>query len=37
MQMFIKIEDYELWNTVIKDPYVLKTMIDGKIVVKNED
>ena len=37
MQMFIKTKDYELGNIVTKCPYVPKTTIDGKTVVKNED
>ena len=37
MQMFIKIEDYELWNMVTKGPYVPMTTIDGKVVKKTED
>ena len=37
MQMFIKIEDNELWNIVIKGPYVLMITINGKVVKKTED
>ena len=35
--MFIKIEDYELWNIITKGPYVRTTTIDGKVVKKTED
>ena len=37
MQMFIKTEDYELWNIVTKGPYVPQITIDGKIVAKTEN
>jgi len=37
MQMFIKTEDYELWNIVTKGPYVPQITIDGKTVTKTED
>ena len=37
MQMFIKTEDYELWNIVTKGPYVPQITIDGKTVAKIED
>jgi len=35
--MFIKTEDYELWNTIIKGPYVPMTIVDGKTVKKAEE
>ena len=35
--MFIKTEDYELWNIITKGPYVPMTTIEGKSVKKNED
>jgi len=34
--MFIKTEDYELWNIVSKGPYVPITTIDGKVVKKTK-
>jgi len=37
MQMFIKIEDCELWNIVVKGPYIPKTTIGGKLTEKTED
>jgi len=37
MQMFIKTEDYELWNIVTKGPYISQTTVDGKTVTKTED
>jgi len=37
MQMFIKTEDYELWNIVTKGPYIPKTTVDGKLIKKTED
>ena len=37
MQMFIKNEDYELWNIVTKGPYIPMTTIDGKVVKKTEE
>ena len=37
MQMFIKTEDYELWNIVTKGPYVPQIAIDGKSVTKIEE
>ena len=37
MQMFIKTEDYELWNIVTKGPYVPQITIDGKTITKTED
>ena len=37
MKMFIKSEDYELWNIVTKGQYTPKTTISGKSVVKTED
>ena len=37
MQMFIKTEDYELWNIIIKGPYIPMITIEGKSVKKNED
>jgi len=37
MQMFIKIEDYELWNIITKGPYVPMTTIDGTTVKKTEE
>jgi len=37
MQMFIKTEDYELWNIITKGPYVPMTTVDGKSIKKNED
>ena len=36
MQMFIKTEDYELWNIITKGPYV-PMIIDGKTVKKTEE
>ena len=36
-QMFIKTEDYKLWNIVTNEPYVLQITIDGKILAKTED
>ena len=35
--MFIKTEDYELWNIITKGPYVPMTTVDGKTFKKNED
>ena len=35
--MFIKTEDYELWNIVTKGPYVPQVTIDGKTVAKSEE
>ena len=35
--MFIKNEDYELWNIVTKGPYVPQITIDGKTVTKTEE
>jgi len=35
--MFIKIEDYELWNIVTKGLYVPMTKVDGKTVKKTEE
>jgi len=35
--MFIKTEDYELWNIVTKGPYVPITMVSGGTVTKTED
>lgn len=35
--MFIKTEDYELWNIVTKGPYVPQITIDGKTVAKSEE
>ena len=37
MQMFIKIEDYELWNIVTKGLYLPTTIVDGKVVNKTEE
>jgi len=37
MQMFIKTEDYELWNIVTKGRHIPQTMIDGKSIMKIED
>jgi len=37
MQMFIKTEDYELWNIITKGPYVPMTTVDEKLAKKNED
>jgi len=37
MQIFIKIEDYELWNIVTKGSYVPLATIDEKVVEKTED
>jgi len=37
MQIFIKTEDYELWNIVTKEPYVLEAIIDGKSQPKTEE
>jgi len=37
MQMFIKTEDYELWNIMTREPYVLQITIDGKTVTKTEE
>jgi len=37
MQVFIRTEDYELWNIVTKGLYVPKTTIDGKTVMKTKD
>ena len=37
MQMFIKTENYELWNIVTKEPYIPQTTVDGKTVTKTED
>jgi len=30
-------KDYELWNIIIKGPYVQITTVDGKVVKKTED
>jgi len=35
--MFIKTEDYELWNIMTKGPYIPKTIINGNSVVKTKD
>ena len=35
--MFIKTEDYELWNIVTKGPCVPMAMVDGKMVKKTEE
>jgi len=35
--MFIKAEDYELWNIVTKGPFVPMTTVEGKSDKKNED
>ena len=35
--MFIKIEDYELWNIVTKGPYIPMKPIDAKVVKKTEE
>jgi len=35
--MFIKTEDYELWNIITKGPYVPMTTVDGKTIKKTED
>jgi len=37
MQIFIKTEDYELWNIIVKGPYVSMTTVDTKIVKKTEE
>ena len=37
MQIFIKTEDYELWNIVTNRPYVPMTTIDGKTQPKTEN
>ena len=37
MQMFIKIEDYKLWNIITKGPYVPMRTIDEKTVKKTEE
>jgi len=37
MEMFMKTEDYELWNIITKGPYIPMTTIDGKGVQKTED
>jgi len=37
MQMFIKTEDYELWNIVTKEPYIPMTTIDGKALKKTKE
>ena len=37
MQIFIKTENYELWNIVTKEPYVLEAIIDGKSQPKTEE
>ena len=37
MQIFIKTEDYELWNIVTKGRHIPQTMIDGKSIMKIED
>jgi len=36
MQVFVKIEDHELWNIVTNGPYILMTTVDGKVVKKSE-
>ena len=35
--MFIKTEDYKLWNIITKGPYVPTTTVDGKTVKKTEE
>jgi len=35
--MFIKIEDYELWNIITEGPYVPMITVDGKTVKKTEE
>ena len=35
--MFIKTEDYELWNIVTKARHIPKTNVDGNLVEKTED
>jgi len=37
MQMFIKTEDYKLWNIITKRPYVPMTTVDGKTLKKTEE
>ena len=37
MQMFIKIEDYKLWNITKKGAHIWKTTINGKLVKKTKD
>jgi len=37
IQIFIKTEDYELWNIVTKGPYVPQITVDGKTITKTED
>jgi len=37
MQMFIKTEDYELWNIITKGLYVPMTTVDGKTVKNTKE
>ena len=37
MQIFIKTEDYKLWNIVTKGPYLSVTIIDWKSQLKTKE